>query len=56
MFATPEGVKCVWTNNSCPYELDDVTVDGNDEASDGHNVSFISWDDIAALAALMPTR
>jgi surface antigen len=54
MYATPEGVECVWTNENCPYIYGDVTADDQYRASDRHNVSRISWEEMRALMAHAP--
>jgi hypothetical protein len=54
-FATSEGVKCIWTNENCPYDFDGVTIDEEtDEASDGHNVSMLTWDKLEAMLKNRP--
>jgi hypothetical protein len=46
MYATREGLKCIWSNESCPYESSDVSINEETyEASDKHNVSLIPWSD-----------
>jgi hypothetical protein len=54
MYATTEGVECVWTNENCPYTDGDVTADDQYRASDRHNISRISWDEMRALMAHAP--
>lgn len=54
MYATTEGVECVWTNENCPYLGDGVTADDRERASDRHNVSRIPWDEMRALMAHAP--
>ena len=66
-YVTKEGLRGVWTNESCPYESKEFTTkegkvypaitacEGYDgeyfpyEASDGHNVSEVSWETLAAI-------
>ncbi len=61
-FPTKEGLKCIWSNENCPYEQEEwidsechihpaVTVDANYEASDGHNVSLIPWEKLEEILA-----
>lgn len=46
-YPTPEGLKAIWSNENCPYEHEGVTIDEDTyEASDGHNVSLIPWEDL----------
>ena len=49
MYATREGVKCIWSNENCPYDWspsDEITY----EAEDGHNVSIIPWEEFSRLS------
>lgn len=43
-YTTPTGLKAIWQNETCPdedSEIDPIT----GEADDGHNVSFVKWED-----------
>lgn len=52
-YSTPEGVKCIWTNENCPY--DDSPIDNEtSEAADGHNVSLLSWDELENMLKSRP--
>lgn len=52
-YPTKDGLKCIWENENCPYQFDGITIDENtQEASDGHNVSMISWENLEQLMAL----
>lgn len=54
-YPTPEGIMAVWTNENCPYEGKNVTFDKETwAASDGHNVSMISWEDWEAMSKRKP--
>jgi len=56
-YATKENVEAIWTNENCPYlrdgnsfkgiQVTTVTADDRGAASDLHNVSYISWGDVA---------
>lgn len=51
LYPTPEGVKAIWVNESCPsapYNKETY------EAEDGHNVEMIPWAEVHRLAALDP--
>jgi hypothetical protein len=54
MYATTQGVECVWKNENTPYIDGDATEDEQYRASDGHNVSLITWDEMRALMAHAP--
>lgn len=49
-YATTVGVKCIWTNENCPY----TEAGENDEALDGSNVSMLSWEDIELILKNRP--
>lgn len=55
-YATPEGVKCVWVNENCPYDWGSALpiTEDTQEAADGHNVSLIPWDEIQYLLNRRP--
>ena len=40
MYLVDDQIKCVWTNENCPY-CDEDQVDAHGAALDGHNVSYI---------------
>jgi hypothetical protein len=55
-YPTKQGLKAIWTNENCPYvskaypNSPAITADEETrEASDGHNVSNISWDTLNAV-------
>lgn len=52
MYREGDMVKCVWQNENCPYSSEEETTEeliNVHVASDGHNVSFISLDDLRKL-------
>lgn len=56
-YPTQEGVKCIWENENCPYDFGGVKIDRDTrEASDGHNVSVISWEVIDQMMQHRPKR
>jgi hypothetical protein len=47
-------IKAIWTNENCPYEYDDATVDPETyESSDGHNVSFLTKEELERMLAAL---
>lgn len=49
-WATPKGIMCVWTNENCPYDFGEGTIDDETFAhSDGHNVSWLSAKDLERM-------
>lgn len=56
-YPCPTGVKAVWTNENCPYDYSGSTNHPETrEASDGHNVSFLSWEELDAMMRHRPAR
>lgn len=49
MFAEGDVVKCVWSNENCPYVNDESDVDETGAAKDGHNVSYLSRDQVEGM-------
>ena len=52
-YPSPDGIRCVWVNENCPYDLGG-TVDDIGASSDGHNVDVISWETVRKMAASEP--
>ena len=48
LYLTQEGIKAIWHNENCPYDICDLD-DETYEAEDGHNVSIIPWDNADEL-------
>lgn len=44
-YIIPKGIKCIWTNENCPYGPHD---EETSEEKDGSNVSIIRWEDLEA--------
>lgn len=42
-YPTPEGIKCIWSNENCPYDFNGAIDADTYESEDGHNVSMITW-------------
>jgi hypothetical protein len=49
-YATKDGVKCIWTNENCPY----TEAGEHDEALDGSNVDMILWETIERMLKSRP--
>jgi hypothetical protein len=52
-YVTDEGIKAIWNNEELPYKFFDVTINDNYEASDGHNVDIISFEDFDKMVKLV---
>jgi hypothetical protein len=50
-YPTSEGLKAIWHNENLPYDLGGTKDPDTYEASDGHNVSLISWSTLEKLLA-----